>query len=458
MQPDDLEKAFRQKMKSHAPAWDKAKNWGAIEARLPQPRKRRPVWLFWLFGAAVAGSVIWWGMAEGNETNPEKTTFSVAETVENQPIAKQNDLGKNLTESILPKEKNTDEAALTTAALATEPLVFDKKTKVKNGQTEAVAKDTIAQFFDEKTTGTQAILGKKLPLENTNETAAITPFRQAENLEKLPFETHPLALPQAENDLATSIAQRTEVLKNKPRFGVEIYGGVGQPLRRFSAVSPEKQAYVSERQQRETVLESIEAGVLLSARFRNGWSLATGLESQKINEKFSWQNLTTETVNVYSDSAYFYYDDLNERQFIGDTVLATLTQSRQVTNFNKQTFLNVPLLVGFEKRFPNFSLRATGGAVLNFYRGFEGIIFDENAALISGDDLRQNGIYHNKTGLSLQAGLDISRTVGRWGEVFAGIQYRHGLTSLTGAAAGYEQRFGSLGGTLGWRFFLFVNQ
>ena len=45
MQPDDMEKAFRQKMKSHTPAWDKAKNWDAIEARLPQQRKRRPVGL-----------------------------------------------------------------------------------------------------------------------------------------------------------------------------------------------------------------------------------------------------------------------------------------------------------------------------------------------------------------------------------------------------------------------------
>jgi hypothetical protein len=470
MQPDDTEKAFRQKMKSHTPAWDKAKNWDAIEARLPQQRKRRPVWLFWLLGGVIlAGSLLWWAWFATGEKTAAEPLANTTEITGNQSNTPTTGVDEILAGNISPQAETTTgpNASQNTANDDAAPFVF-KKTKPQNGLATSATKSTSRKFFGEKTqheTPVPPSVGTTAPMDG-NASAAISPQaantvqdladhdetapqRRASDLEKLPTEARPLDLPQTETAPSAAIAAQIKVVKNQPRFGLEIYGGIGQPLRRFSAVSPEKQAYISERQGLENVLESIEAGVLLTARFRGGWSLATGLEFQKINERFHWQQVTAETVNVYSDSAYFYFDAVNQRQFIGDTVQATLTESRRVTNFNTHTFLNMPLLVGFEKRLPHFSLRAQGGPVLQFYRGFEGVIFDENG------DLRPaagQGIYQNKMALSLQAGLDVCRPVGSLGEVFIGLQYRHGLTSLTIAEAGFEQRYGGLGARLGWRF------
>ena len=80
------------------------------------------------------------------------------------------------------------------------------------------------------------------------------------------------------------------------------------------------------------------------------------------------------------------------------------------------------------------------------------LILDEDELFATAGDLRKRGIYKNNFGLSLQAGLEISRSIGKGGEVFTGIRYRHGLTSLSGTGTGFKQRYSSLGIKLGWRF------
>lgn len=454
MQPDDMEKAFRQKMKSHTPAWDKNKNWDAIEAQLPQQRRRRAVWLFWLLGVAMTGAVLWWGWAGENETTVAGPIADTTKVIENQLNTTTAQADVTWTESISPQAETTEsivgssnvDRVLNPADVGATKTQHGTPVSTSSGQTTKMDVDATTVISPQ---AANTELAAETTVATNEDAPGVTRLPLIDALEKLPVETRPLDLPEAEIELAEASVERTEVLQSGSHFALEIYGGIGQPLRRFSAVSPEKQAYIDERQERETVLESIEAGVLITSRFRGGWSLATGLEFQKINERFRWQRQSTETVNVYSDTAYFYFDDLNQRQYLGDTVQATLTESRRVTNFNAHTFLNVPVLIGFEKRLPHFSLRAQGGPVLQFYRGFEGVIFDENDELLPAGE---QGIYQNKMALSLQAGLDISRPVGQLGEVFVGLQYRHGLTSLTDASAGFEQRYGSLGARLGWRF------
>ena len=378
MQPNDMERTFREKMKSHTPAWDKSKNREAIAGSLPEERKRRPWWLLLILGAVIAGTAMWYSMASQREMKLENTAAATAQTTEKEAVYPQVTTPGNSAGVVSPQVKTTIGDGDQVIAKSTKTQSPVAKTKFENNLLPTSEKEATVREVEENTSKNQNTpVGKEVqeaPLPPIAGKSDMELIFQSYTMTKLPVELNPLTIAPKGIELPTLLSQRVEVINNKTRFGLEIYGGIGRPIRRFHTDSPEMENYLNEREEQEKVLESVEAGILLHARLGHGWSIATGIELQQINEKFKWQELKTELIPVYSDSAYYYFDALDQPRFIGDTVQATLTESRKVIHFNQHTFINLPILAGYEKDLGNFSLRASGGPILSFYRGYKGLV------------------------------------------------------------------------------------
>jgi hypothetical protein len=461
MQFDDQDRELRAKLKGTVPEWDKMKNWQVIEEQLPpSPRRRR--WLIiplLLLISAVVTIAVMEGLSdapEGRKQDTQGLTTPHDIQVATDPVPEESQISytdKGAGTTAIEKGTDLHRPKLSMDALRKDDNPGNHLTSLVTG--DYTAQEGIKESATEATHEAPGIPGSTDAAEQSPP-ASLTSLPKPEAtswpaLSLLPLKSFSPGISKA--SVMEAPAELQPVLRRQGKgVSLQAYALMLSPMRQFTVLSAEQEAYLAERESLETLITSYEAGILLNTQLSPTLSLRTGIGIEQINERLDWENVNTQVVPLLSDTAYFYLDASNQPKYIADTVDAVVTETRRVKNFNAHTFVNIPLLIGYERALGTFALQASAGPVLQLYRGFDGKILDEGENLLTGEQLAERGIYRQKVGVGLQAGMEVSHSLGRLGKIHARMQYRHGRLSVTESSAGYRQSYNSLGFGLAWSF------
>ncbi|MEM8528955.1 MAG: hypothetical protein AAGG68_30255, partial [Bacteroidota bacterium] len=178
-----------------------------------------------------------------------------------------------------------------------------------------------------------------------------------------------------------------------------------------------------------------------------------GLARQQISERFEWSNINQRKFSIQSDSAYFYLDEENQRQYLEGTIEAVETRTRLVRNYNHFTLYNIPMLVRYSKRDQRFSWHLSGGGIVNVSTTFEGRLL-ENASILKTTDIEAQGIYRSTVGLAWQLGAGVAYQFTPRSQLSLSLHHRRFLNTFTGSTTDFEQRYGFTGLGVAWRWWL----
>ena len=128
----------------------------------------------------------------------------------------------------------------------------------------------------------------------------------------------------------------------------EGFVGLGLPQRQFKADNFDLNVYLDKRAMSEQPLEVAIAGAYLGFKQSSGLNWKTGLTAQQLTEVFQYESEQSEEFKAHSDTAFFVQYPM-ERVYFPDSVTATQTTRRMIKHYNRHSFYQIPLLIGFEK-------------------------------------------------------------------------------------------------------------
>lgn len=226
----------------------------------------------------------------------------------------------------------------------------------------------------------------------------------------------------------------------EPVVGMEI------PFRSLKANEPALAEYRDARNETEYPRLSYSAGLRLEAMTNKGWNLRSGLEYLQINEFF--EDRTKNEVRVVITQIY---DPLGN--IIGtDTTYETLDRVR--ITYNSYRFVDVPLMVGYQKNFNKFSLRVTAGAYLNLAFSQTGEFLDTEyqPVTFSSDVENHYRAFRPQAGLSLGGGVGFLYHINPDMQFLLEPHLRVMVDPITLDSYPLEQRYVTGGLSAGFRF------
>lgn len=141
------------------------------------------------------------------------------------------------------------------------------------------------------------------------------------------------------------------------RLSVDLLASPDWNHRRLEGRDPEFDSYAGVRRDSETTQLGFSAGVRFSAVSNFGLALRGGLNYTQLNERFEYLNESEERIiitNVYGpDGGITGTDTLVE------------TGTRHKVTHNRYRLVDIPLIIGYERRFKKVGVSLNGGAYLN---------------------------------------------------------------------------------------------
>ena len=152
------------------------------------------------------------------------------------------------------------------------------------------------------------------------------------------------------------------------KFDVEVLGGPAYAHQQLQSRTVEGVNHLRDRQQTEHAGWSFSSGIRLAATSNSGLGLRTGLMYTQINDHF--EHFLGTTV----DTIINYHYDPNGNIISSDTTWSS--KNLMADKNNTLRFLEVPLLLTFERQWGKFRIAVNGGAYLN-------ILFDAEGEVLS---------------------------------------------------------------------------
>lgn len=190
-------------------------------------------------------------------------------------------------------------------------------------------------------------------------------------------------------------------------WSIFAYTGPNMTFRNLSSANNENEAYLNQREETESALESLRSGLGIKYSFRNGIYVKAGIEHLRINEKLN----TTAT----RDTSYVLEDQIIQVivHSVGDTtfvrgdlpITERITQNWEV--YSKYTALSFPISVGYEVLSGRWSYFGEAGVVINTRFNFSGYITDAAGTPVQDPDIFKSRV---GMGLHLTAGLGYNIT------------------------------------------------
>lgn len=212
--------------------------------------------------------------------------------------------------------------------------------------------------------------------------------------------------------------------RKKTKWFIQPTLGAIVPVKILGANSVVSEAdYINQRQETETRLEAFSVGLNIQTQNRIGFIISAGLEIQRLNSRFDFENTTVEqefssgvisvTENAQGEAIR---TELGEKE-------KTITTTKRQQHFNQHTFINVPIGIGKIWRQRKYDFRFVTGVDVNLYHNFRGLI-----AGPGGQDLdlrrRRNSqfdqVFKRNTGIGIWATTEFHKPIGdKWNLSFA---------------------------------------
>jgi hypothetical protein len=169
----------------------------------------------------------------------------------------------------------------------------------------------------------------------------------------------------------------------------------------------EGSGYRALRERTESPYLSYSAGFRIGMGWNNGVAFKTGFNYSNINEKFSYTDPNSVQIKTITTVKYIYDDQFNIIDSIKTTENVEIPGTNTVTQYNKITLYDIPLLVQYTipgKRRLSYSLVL--GPLVNLSLTQSGKILDPYSNKLV--KLEEAQIYKNNIGLSFYGGLGIN--------------------------------------------------
>jgi hypothetical protein len=145
----------------------------------------------------------------------------------------------------------------------------------------------------------------------------------------------------------------------------------------FQSVSPvsDQDAYADSWKRYDEVLPGYATGLKLGYEHPTGLNLEAGLEWQQAFERLLFYQMVTETIRVYSDSAYYWENEQGEIEYFGDTITSTRTYERKVQSLKQHRIWSIPVSLGYTFDFNQLRLGVQLGAIFHLDHTFKGRVY-----------------------------------------------------------------------------------
>ncbi|MEM0994582.1 MAG: hypothetical protein AAGI49_16225, partial [Bacteroidota bacterium] len=302
--PNNWERYIKRSLEQHQAQWDEEELWQAIEPQLPKPRKRRPLLFFYFLGVTVllGAVVVLIPTPDVEQSEPEPSVFKQT----SPSIASLVDSSRQTSDTLMSTNtlaiSNDKNKVITTVSKGSLPMQKTQPIDLLVQQTNTAATPKPITALSQSPLETLVI-----PMIKRKRFELMTTQQQFQALHRLPVQKLSTAVPTIEG----------VQLKNQyPQIGISPYMTVALTHRTFNALNDAALGKIEMRRELEQALESMEMGVLLDLQLNQNWTFQFGLARQQISERFEWSNINQRKFSIQSDSAYFYLDEENQRQYL----------------------------------------------------------------------------------------------------------------------------------------------
>lgn len=470
---ESFDKKIKDSLSAHRPEADPAEIWQAIlpevDAINARQRKRRRIFFWWFLfagsGMLLAGVV--WGLQQpvpsdiADQPTAHTEVSAKTEVPAKMPNAAEAAAGPAVDKTIIappsaPSHKEStpvNEAEVAEQAVSTvPPPPRPRGPQVSSANIRPAAPLPPAAA---KLTAEPAALPLKglpaAPLAGAEEISG----RQATTAEDrnhlnpilaiLPTLDFPLPLRPL--GLSPDWEEATPPKRRKKRgpalkFQAGLIAGGGLSARQLTAREPDAADLLDLREATERSLEVVSLGFRLGAKHRTGLGLQTGLQLSRMAERMEFADQLVRQDSVYGLQALAVNPYGDTTAIYGSVPLTTTTSIRK-EYYNYYRFLDIPILLSYERQYGQWAFGAEAGVFLNLALKTEGQIFDVD---YQGQDLaaQQPELFRSRVGLSYQLGLRAAYQI-RPGWQLAILPQLRWLPSISAEGYPLEQRHRWLG-------------
>ena len=155
------------------------------------------------------------------------------------------------------------------------------------------------------------------------------------------------------------------------QWALSLSGGPGFGLRQLSSTDPGFTEWIDQRRDQETVLESWQVRGMVEVVSPGGFVVETGLQWSRQNERLDWSR--DSSVWEWGQADGLLVDQNGGSTPWSDTAWQSFTLTRTVRHYNKISTLEIPIGVGYQLNNRRWSLRATGGILINLNQRASGV-------------------------------------------------------------------------------------
>jgi hypothetical protein len=232
---------------------------------------------------------------------------------------------------------------------------------------------------------------------------------------------------------------------DKTHFFLDVYYAPSIASRSLETNDPSLKSYVEERAQSEQPILSYSVGARASFVFSNGLSVRGGLSYSNNSERFDFIKEIQKITTVIKDQ--------------NGNVIRTEVKENVIMDkiYNRYTFVDIPLLVGYEKDLNDFVLSLNGGIGLNISATQSGKIYKNDTNKMSFYQLESNGeanepIFRKNAGVSFIGSVGLNYKYNERVMLLLEPSARYYLHSLSDPDNPVSQKYLFLGLNVGLRY------
>ncbi len=231
---------------------------------------------------------------------------------------------------------------------------------------------------------------------------------------------------------------------------VETFGSFDLPSKRLQDNSA-KLGFVNRKDTSETMMPSFTFGVRFSKNISRDWLVKTGLHFSQINERFDYRNENEKRITTVITIRTIIRGP-GDTLVVRDTSYVEQTGTRVKRTYNTYRNIDIPLLLSYEVRNPDFTVGVQGGLLFNVRSWYRGDMLDTTLIPMSQTIRDPKTQLKTTMGVGVYAGVSfVKRFTDTW-EVFAEPWYRRYLQNHAVTDAPFRQNISSYGLQLGVRY------
>jgi hypothetical protein len=413
-------------------------------------KKKRRAAFWWYIGPALGlvGGLVWYGLSSSTASAENLTTTTTHQNSTSEATIKPivnamttNDRVGEGRESVVKAMKRENEF------LGKPQQTSQKQVKYSHFKTSSSVNNLAFEQYITTENSTKTIENNASDREISyiDVVADISP--QISKTENIAAATNiqPLLLQKLQFErkfpkLSPEVVCPTFRKKAQKHWLVEAYGGYGLLQQNQKAKAAESNDFLKLRNATEGKPSSVSAGTHVGLRLGNGIVLKTGFEFQQANSIFEVKIADYELIT---------------RDPVTGAIVSSVKGERYKKTFNRSQFVQVPLLLGYERGNRNWRIGITGGITMNIFTYYKGDMLSPLNAKVpityTDRDVNRVELYSKKPGVGIQGSLQLMRHLNHGVWLYVAPQYDMILKTISTDINPIEEKIGFLNVTLGVR-------